>query len=122
MSVQGPVGFLGTEAFQRAANQGREGMWRQQILVPPEGVHARVLSHSVGPTLFYPMDHNQPGSSVHGDSPSKNTGVGCHALLQGIFPTQRFPTASLLCLLQSSDSLTLIYLSNIEAVVLRSFI
>ena len=22
------------------------------------------------------------------DSPSKNTGVGCHALLQGIFPTQ----------------------------------
>ena len=29
-----------------------------------------------------------PGSSVHGDSPSKNTGVGCHALLQGIFLTQ----------------------------------
>ena len=27
------------------------------------------------------------GSSVHGDSPGKNTGVGCHALLQGIFPT-----------------------------------
>ena len=22
------------------------------------------------------------------DSPDKNTGVGCHALLQGIFPTQ----------------------------------
>ena len=29
-----------------------------------------------------------PGSSVHGDSPGKNTGVGCHALLQGLFPTQ----------------------------------
>ena len=29
-----------------------------------------------------------PGSSVHGDSPGKNTGVGCHALLQGIFLTQ----------------------------------
>ena len=29
-----------------------------------------------------------PGSSVHGDSPGKNTGVGCHVLLQGIFPTQ----------------------------------
>ena len=27
-------------------------------------------------------------ASVHGDSPSKNTGVGCHALLQGIFLTQ----------------------------------
>ena len=31
---------------------------------------------------------NLPGSSVHGDSPGKSTGVGCHALLQGIFPTQ----------------------------------
>ena len=29
-----------------------------------------------------------PGSSVHVDSPGKNTGVSCHALLQGIFPTQ----------------------------------
>ena len=29
-----------------------------------------------------------PGSSVHGDSPGKNIGVGCHALLQGIFPTR----------------------------------
>ena len=25
---------------------------------------------------------------VHEDSPGKNTGEGCHALLQGIFPTQ----------------------------------
>ena len=40
------------------------------------------------PTLFDPMDCSPPGSSVHGDSPGKNTGVGCHALLQGIFPTQ----------------------------------
>ena len=32
---------------------------------------------------------NLPGSSVHGNSPGKNTGVSCHALLQGIFPTQR---------------------------------
>ena len=29
-----------------------------------------------------------PGSSVHGDSPGKNTGVGCHVLLRGIFLTQ----------------------------------
>ena len=35
-----------------------------------------------------PMDCNPPGSSVHGDSPGKNTGVDCHVLLQGIFPTQ----------------------------------
>ena len=34
------------------------------------------------------MDRSPPISSVHGDSPGKNTGVDCHALLQGIFPTQ----------------------------------
>jgi len=34
------------------------------------------------------MDGSQPGSSVHGDSPGKNTGMGYHALLQRIFPTQ----------------------------------
>ena len=39
-------------------------------------------------TLDDPMDCSLPGSSVHGDSPRKSTGVGCHALLQGIFPTQ----------------------------------
>ena len=39
-------------------------------------------------TLCGPRDCSPPGSSVHGDSPGKNTGVGCHALLQGIFPTQ----------------------------------
>ena len=40
------------------------------------------------PTLCDPMDCSLPGSSVHGDSPGKNTGVGCHALLQGIFPVR----------------------------------
>ena len=40
------------------------------------------------PTLFDPGDCSPPGSSVHEDSPGKNTRVGCHALLQGIFPTQ----------------------------------
>jgi len=34
------------------------------------------------------MDCSSPGSSVHGDSPGKNTGVVCYALLKGIFPTQ----------------------------------
>ena len=34
------------------------------------------------------MDCNPPGSSVRGDSPGQNTGVGYHALLQEICPTQ----------------------------------
>ena len=38
--------------------------------------------------LCDPMDCSPPGTSIHGDSPGKNIGVDCHALLQGIFPTQ----------------------------------
>ena len=34
------------------------------------------------------MDCSPPGSSVQWDSPGKNTGVGCHSLLQRIFLTQ----------------------------------
>ena len=35
-----------------------------------------------------PMNCSLPGPSDHEDFPGKNTGVGCHFLLQGIFPTQ----------------------------------
>ena len=42
------------------------------------------------PTLRDPMDCNLPRASVHGIFPRKNTGVGCHFLLQGIFPTKGF--------------------------------
>ena len=35
-----------------------------------------------------PIDCILPDSSVHGDSPGKNTGVGYYALFWGIFPTQ----------------------------------
>ena len=38
-------------------------------------------------TLCDPLDYSPSGSSVHGDSPGKNTGVGCHALLPWNFPT-----------------------------------
>ena len=40
------------------------------------------------PILCDPMDCSPPVSSVHGDSPGKNTGVGCHAQLHGILSTQ----------------------------------
>ena len=35
------------------------------------------------PALWNLMDYSLPGFSVHGFSKSKNTGVGCHALLRG---------------------------------------
>ena len=54
----------------------------------------KVLNTKIGselqscPTLCYPINCSLLGFSVLGDSPGKNTGVGCHALLQGIFLTQ----------------------------------
>ena len=44
-----------------------------------------------------PMDCSPPGSSVHRDSPGKNTGVGCHFLLRGIFLTQELNPGLLHC-------------------------
>ena len=48
-------------------------------------------------SLCDPMDCSPPVSSVCGDSPAKNTGGGCHALLQGIFPTQASSPGLLHC-------------------------
>ena len=49
------------------------------------------------PTLCDPVDCSRPGSSDHGDSPGKNTTVGCHALFQGIFPTHGLNPGLLHC-------------------------
>ena len=57
-------------------------------------------------TLVDPMSCSPPGSSAW-DSPGKNTGVGCHALLQGIFLTQGWnPHLSCLLHLQVSSFFT----------------
>ena len=78
-----------------------EGPWPQPFslslsqplslaIIPSFSVHMRMcLVTQSCLTLFDPMDCSPPGSSGHGDSPSKNTGVDCCALLQGISPTQR---------------------------------
>ena len=60
---------------------------------PPEKPHKRgcaVLCLVVQLCLILcdPMDCSLPGSSIHGNSPGKNTGMGCHALFQRTFPTQ----------------------------------
>ena len=48
------------------------------------------------PTLATPW-RSPPGSSVHGIFPGKNTGVGCHFLLQGIFLTEGLNPGLLHC-------------------------
>ena len=50
------------------------------------------------PTLCDPMDCSPQGSSIHGASPGKNPGVGCHVLLQGLFPTQGSNPSLLHCI------------------------
>ena len=62
-------------------------MPKNRILVPCCSVLCLVAQSCL--TLCDPMDCSPPGSSVHGDSSSKDTGVGCHSHLQAIFPIQR---------------------------------
>ena len=57
-------------------------------------LYAKLLQSCL--TLCNPLDCSPPGSSVHGDSPGKNTGVGYHALLQRIFPNPPIEPASLM--------------------------
>ena len=59
--------------------------------------HVCALSYSVMLTFWNPMDCSRPGSSFHGDSPGKNTGMGCHVLLQGLFLTQEANKGLLHC-------------------------
>ena len=51
---------------------------------PGVNMHAKSLQSYL--TLSDPVDCTPPGSSVHGDSPGKNLGVGRPALLQGSNP------------------------------------
>ena len=43
---------------------------------------AAAKSRQLCPTPCDPIDGSPPGSPLPGDSPGKNTGVGCHFLLQ----------------------------------------
>ena len=52
------------------------------------GLSGACVACSVVSNSLNPMDCSPPGSFVHGIFSGKNTGVGCHFLLQGIFPTQ----------------------------------
>ena len=67
-------------------------MCEESLFTWPECIHLKILVTSFHTlvcsvlslvaqsclTLCDHMDCSPPGSSVHGDSPGKNTGVGCH--------------------------------------------
>ena len=58
-------------------------------------VHANSLQ--LCPALLRPHGLQPTRLLCPWDSPGKNTGVGCHALLQGIFPTQGSNPRALHC-------------------------
>ena len=64
----------------------KEGQYQRMFKLPYCAVLCIVAQSC--PALCDLMDCSPPGTSVHGDSPGQNTGVDCHALLQGILPTQ----------------------------------
>ena len=49
--------------------------------------YASLISHIQLFAAPWTIAH-QALNRIHRDSPGKNTGAGCHALLQGIFPIQ----------------------------------
>ena len=66
------------------------GYWQKGTCwVLKGGCCAVTVSLSLVPLFVIPWTiYSPPGSSVHGDSPGRNSGVGFYALLQGIFPSQ----------------------------------
>ena len=80
-SLQGPPGKAASSLVQVVLQKFGEKMVSN---FPDVCVCARsVVSNSLRPHGPYP-----PRLLCPWDSPGKNTGVSCHALLQGIFPTQ----------------------------------
>ena len=65
------------------------------------------------PTLCNIMDCSPPGSSVHESFPRKNSGVGWHFLLQGIFLTQGLNPRLLHPLCWQGGSLPLSHLGSL---------
>ena len=84
-------------------------------LTDPNGDSSPSASAQIKPSQIHqipcdPRDCSLPGSSVHGDSPGKKTGVGCHFLLQGSSQAGVEPMSSAL----QADSLPLRHLASLS--------
>ena len=86
-----PVDKKGGGGKGREAGEGRTASTEKRHklkCVISLSTESPVLSRPVVPDSLRTHGCSPPGSCVYGHSSGKNTGVGCHALLQGIFPTQ----------------------------------
>ena len=71
----------------RSVQRCPEG-WSPPLVTPVPLIHVLSLFAQSCTTLCNPMVCSPWGTSAHGDSPGRDTRVGCHALLQGIIPIQ----------------------------------
>ena len=76
-----------------APPSAKEDSWTYEHFEVKKAKHAfaRVGAESLSRVRLFcdPVDCSPARLLCPGDSPGKNIGVGCHALLQGIFPTRR---------------------------------
>ena len=68
-----------------------------QVIWFSSTVKSESVSRSAMSNSLHLVECSLPGSSVHGDSPGKNTRVGSHVFLQGIFLVQGLYTGLLHC-------------------------
>ena len=87
----GHGGSIGTMGMDRSYKSGIFFFWGGEVK------SAQVLVVQACLTLCDPMDCSLPGSSSPWNSPGKNTGVGCHSLLQAIFLTKGLNSGLLHC-------------------------
>ena len=84
--------FTKQSALMKQSTQGWQALtacaWDTASGLSAEGTRACVLSHSAVSDSLWPCGLQPARLLCPWDSPGNNTGVGCHALLQGIFPTQ----------------------------------
>ena len=78
--------LYGIHTHQETNGTLKKGNWGGIEWNPYKGVLCLVSQSCL--TLCNPVDYSPSGSSVHGDSLGKNTGMGCYFLLQGISSTQ----------------------------------
>ena len=106
------VGQKVRSVFHTRVWKNKWNFWSSQY-ISVQSVHAYSIAQSCL-TLCDPMYCSRPGSSVHWFIfyLGKNTEVGCHFLLQGIFPTQESNPHLLWLLHWQADSLPLIHLGS----------
>ena len=84
--------------MEKAKYQGRKGV---VLLLPVvfsfQPYLAAAISHSVVSNSLSPNGWKPARLLCPWNSPGNNTGVGCHSLLQGIFPTQGLNPGFLHC-------------------------